>query len=120
MDSCKNGLFLAERIEAAYDKLEVCFISMPVHSDWLIFKVLNPVLFKVDIGSTAGTFESWDLKELDTSFGMPSKKILSYHATKAVEWARSNEWISSAEHADLMPRASFDSPPEPPQAAMKN
>ena len=95
---------------------------MPFRSDRLMFKVLKPDLFKVEIspGSTADTSASWDQKELDTSGGMPSKKILSYHATKAVEWARANEWISSADHANLMPRASFDSPPEPPQAAMVN
>ncbi len=95
---------------------------MPFRSDRLMFKVLKPELLKVEIspGSTAGTFASWDQKELDTSSGMPSKKILSYHAAKAVEWARANRWISSVDHADLMPRASFDSPPEPPQAAMVN
>ncbi len=87
-----------------------------------MLKVLKPELLKQEIcpGSAAGTFKSWNLKILDTQSGMPSKKILSYHAQKAVEWAETNEWISSDEYKILMTNANFNSPPEPPHATTLN
>ncbi len=118
IEFARNGLFLAEPIECAFDHLEVCFIPDSLNGR-LVLKVLrkdtNSKRRIMPVGgpcASFGTVLNWNNKPLNLAGGKPSMKTLSLHASCALERAKDLKWITQSEYDAWIPLAQFHSPPQ--------
>ena len=95
----RNSLLLAEGIERSFDKKELCFEPVPLRTNTLKCRVLNPILRPHKISASATlTFADIEGKVLLLPPGKkPYMRVLSEHYEKAMEYALRMHWIPETE-----------------------
>jgi hypothetical protein len=98
----RNGLLLAEHVEAAFDAKDVCFEPVPLQNKFLRCCVLNPDILNKPVSSISSeTFATHAQdKHLVLSQNKPFMRVLGYHYDRAMQRAYDNEWIGKQEFED--------------------
>ena len=103
IDDARNGMFLLQDIETAYDKKKIFFLCHPFQLKMQL-KVLDPRIKNKKPAGCTKTFKELEQVVIEqpkiTRDRRPSFKILSRHAMKAIETAP-KKWLTEEQKRDL-------------------
>jgi len=102
IQSPRNGLLLARRIERAFDKRFLTFVYHPFNHKYYCC-VVNPYLASVPIAlGASATFATLDGMELKIPSNKPYHRLLRHHSLSSLTKALNRQWKVSQDNADFI------------------